>query len=203
MIAEQEKGNTDHHFDPKEFLGDYKILAENILELTTYSTKDQLTNIPNRRSFDNRLDMEWKKAIREGKPISILMIDIDKFKVYNDTFGHHQGDVALQSVALTIKNSLNRVFDFAARWGGEEFVVLLPSTELEGTLHIGEKIRAEVENMVIPCENPIGNKVTISVGANIVYPHLHDSKEKFVEVADEALYKAKEAGRNRVVHLKE
>jgi diguanylate cyclase (GGDEF)-like protein len=164
------------------------------------SMLDQLTSIPNRRGFDSRMDMEWIRAIRENTLISMLIMDVDKFKVYNDTYGHQQGDVVLQAVAITIAQSLNRPGDFSARWGGEEFVVLLPNTDLNGALHIAEKIRLNVSNLSIPCADGTDTKVTVSIGVKTQAPHQNSSRDSFITEADKALYKAKESGRNRVCH---
>ena len=159
---------------------------------------DQLTNIPNRRSFDNRLNMEWNRAIREKAPISLLMTDVDKFKVYNDTYGHQQGDTVLQTVAAVYSRTLKRSGDFAARWGGEEFVVLLPNSDKNGALMVAEQIRANVESEIIPIPDGGNTKVTISIGVNTLMPTSDSSLEGFVSGADTALYTAKETGRNRV-----
>jgi diguanylate cyclase (GGDEF)-like protein len=153
------------------------------------SLTDQLTEIPNRRNFDSRVEQEWRIAIRECKNISILMMDIDKFKTYNDTHGHQQGDILLQAVAKAITQTIHRGGDFAARWGGEEFVVLLPNTDIKGALTIAELIRANVEK---------STKTTISIGVNTQIPTQASSLDAFISAADNALYKAKEMGRNRV-----
>ncbi|MDR0447363.1 MAG: diguanylate cyclase [Treponema sp.] len=199
MIAEQKKGNTDYCLDTGDFSGDYKILANSVLELTAFGMIDQLTGIPNRRSFDNRLDLEWNRAIREKDAISIMIIDVDKFKNYNDTFGHQQGDVALKTTAKTIKQTIKRAMDFAARWGGEEFIVLLPSTDSAGAVCVAEKIRMEIENMIIPCTDLKGTRLTVSIGVNTLIPVTDSPIDRFLSVADTALYKAKETGRNRAV----
>ena len=162
------------------------------------SMLDQLTSVPNRRGFDNRMDMEWVRAIRENTLISILIIDVDKFKVYNDTYGHQQGDAVLKAVAKTVTQSLGRPGDFAARWGGEEFVVLLPNTDANGALNIAERMRRDIGNAVIPCADGAETKVTISVGVKTQAPGQNSSRESFIAEADKALYKAKESGRNRV-----
>ena len=198
MIAEHEKGNIDYSFDTGEFLGDYKELAENVLELAAFGMQDQLTGLPNRRSFANRIDMEWKRAMREKSAISVAMIDIDEFKGYNDLHGHQQGDVTLAVVARTIKDAVKRSTDFVARWGGEEFVALLPLTDAEGALHIAEKIRRDVENAVLPCDSENGRKATVSIGLHTVIPEPDMSIDDFVSLADAALYQAKETGRNQV-----
>ena len=128
-----------------------------------------------------------------------MIIDVDKFKNYNDTYGHQQGDAALQTVAKTIKKSLNRSIDFAARWGGEEFVILLPATDSTGAAKVAEKVRREVENAEIPSDNAGAGHVTVSVGVSTQIPAPDNTIGDFVSIADEALYKAKETGRNRVV----
>jgi len=163
------------------------------------SMVDQLTNIANRRNFDDRLTMEWKLAIREKTPISILMMDLDKFKHINDTYGHLQGDMILQTAAAIFPKSFNRPSDFVARWGGEEFVVLMPNTSLEGALDIAEKIRSDIENTQMPSLDQTEIKVTISIGVSSVSPTQDSSVDTFISGADKALYAAKEAGRNRVV----
>jgi len=162
------------------------------------SMLDQLTNIANRRSFDQRMDTEWHMAVRARSSISLMMIDVDKFKIYNDTYGHQQGDVVLQTVANTLKRNLFRSTDFAARWGGEEFAVLLPMTDNRGALTIADNMRAGVERMAIPCFDGTSTNVTISVGLNTQTPSKDDSVGDFISKADKALYTAKETGRNRV-----
>jgi len=164
------------------------------------SMMDQLTSMPNRRSFDKRINMEWSRAAREKSPISILFIDVDKFKVYNDTHGHQQGDAVLRVVASAITMSINRPADFAARWGGEEFVVLLSNTDLNGALIIGEKIRHNIGARTIFCADGMETKVTASIGIKTQLPCRDCQLDHFISDADKALYKAKESGRNRVCH---
>ena len=203
MITEHSKGNTDYCLDTGEFHGDFKKLADSVLELSAFGMRDQMTGLPNRRSFDNRLNWEWNRAVRQKTPISILLFDVDKFKNYNDTFGHQQGDVALQTVAKTIKNTLKRSIDFAARWGGEEFIVLLPDTNDAGGVIVADRIRAEIEAVFIPCTDERGNYVTISVGVTTQIPTRGSTVEPAITRADTALYRAKEAGRNRVIYCGE
>jgi diguanylate cyclase (GGDEF)-like protein len=159
---------------------------------------DQLTNIPNRRCFDQRLQIEWKMAIREKAPISLLMIDIDNFKNVNDTYGHQQGDKILQMVAKTFTKAFRRPADFAARWGGEEFIILLPNTHREGAMEIAEKIRDDIEKTETPSYEGEKIKITISIGVNSLVPAQNSSLNAFISNADEALYAAKEAGKNKV-----
>ena len=159
---------------------------------------DHLTGLPNRRNFENRIVVEWGRAIRYRTPISLLMIDVDYFKRYNDTYGHQQGDVALRIVAQAISNSLRRATDYAARWAGEEFVALLPDTDIDGSLIIGEQVRDNVEAEEIYRNDGSLTKVTVSVGAYTFIPTPNCSLEKFISRADEALYLAKNTGRNKV-----
>ena len=159
---------------------------------------DPLTKISNRRGFNKRMDMEWNRAIRESSMISILILDIDFFKSYNDTYGHQQGDEALVAVVKTIQQSLNRPSDYSARWGGEEFVVLLPNTDFSGAINIAERIRGNISKMVIPCADDTETKVTVSIGVKTQIPQQDSSCECFIADADKALYQAKNSGRNRV-----
>jgi diguanylate cyclase (GGDEF)-like protein len=159
---------------------------------------DQLTDTPNRRCFDYRLSVEWNRSIREKTPISILIIDLDNFKEYNDSYGHPQGDILLQAVAKTFKNTLRRSVDFVARWGGEEFIVLLGNTDFKNALMIAERIRKNVENAVIPLSDKKATSITVSIGVNSQIPTLECQTDDFIYKADQALYAAKESGKNRV-----
>jgi methyl-accepting chemotaxis protein len=199
MIAEQKKGNIEYVLSAEDFHGDYKVLVNNILELADIGARDQLTGIPNRRSFDNRLDLEWNCALREKKHLGVLMVDVDGFKKYNDTFGHQQGDLALMSVSDILKHSIKRPTDLTARWGGEEFIILLPDTEPRDAINVAERIRAEVEDMVIPCDDTNAAKVTVSIGVRSQVPTMDNTINEIISKADMALYSAKEAGRNKVV----
>jgi diguanylate cyclase (GGDEF)-like protein len=162
------------------------------------STIDQLTDIPNRRAFDKQLSSEWRRAIRSNIPISILILDVDHFKNYNDTYGHQQGDLALQKVAQVLMYTIKRSSDFAARWGGEEFVVLLPNVDIAGSLKIAEKIRKNIQEEDILNTDGSSTKLTISIGVNSKIPTQSDRIDKLLSGADKALYTAKETGRNRV-----
>jgi len=165
---------------------------------------DPLTGLPNRRSFEDRLEMEWRRAVREQKSLSFLMIDIDGFKAYNDTYGHLQGDSLLRAAAGVFTAWAKRPADHPARLGGEEFGVLLPDTEQGAALTIAEGIRANIETLRIPIKD--GDKegektgsVTISIGVSSTVPQREDTVTDFISRADGALYEAKKAGRNRVV----
>jgi diguanylate cyclase (GGDEF)-like protein len=198
-ISEHEMGNAAYRLNAEGFHGEYRALANNILHLSEMGTRDKLTGMPNRRSFDNRLALIWNHALREQNPLSILMIDIDKFKDYNDTFGHQQGDLALQTTASVLMEDIfKREVDFAARWGGEEFVVLLPNTYSAGALRVAEKIRVAVEKMAIPCEAEGAGHITVSIGVSSQIPSPNGSAAALISDADKALYNAKQWGRNRV-----
>jgi len=159
---------------------------------------DTLTGIPNRRQFDQFLIKEWNRSRREKLPMSILMLDVDHFKIYNDTHGHQQGDVALQTVAGTISSSLKRKTDIAARWGGEEFAVLLPNTEIIGAMQVAEDIVKNIESTKIPCsDGETFHNTTISIGVAQMLPEDDLSIANLILQADMALYKAKDMGRNR------
>ena len=158
---------------------------------------DMLTKISNRRGFESRLNLEWSRAARERTPISILVMDIDRFKNYNDTYGHQQGDVALRAFADISSKSLMRAVDFAARWGGEEFVVLLPGTNTAGAAEIAERIRKNVEASVIPTDDGEETRITVSIGINSTIPSKNAPVDEFIKKADQALYNAKETGRNK------
>jgi len=163
---------------------------------------DPLTRVANRRGFETRFDAEWGRSIREQSPISFMIMDIDKFKVYNDTYGHQQGDIALKTFAETASNALGRANDFIARWGGEEFVILLSNTDMEGAEEVAENVRKAVEDSIIYTEDEDVTRVTVSIGVNSVVPTAETSTADFIKAADKALYDAKENGRNRVVLVK-
>lgn len=173
-------------------------MAEYISAIERLSMVDTLTELPNRRSFDNRMETEWGRAIREKTPIGILMIDVDKFKVYNDVYGHPQGDVLLKTLSDVFRNTLKRETDFVARWGGEEFAVLLPNTGLDGSVMLAEQIRENVEQLKILCSDESKTSITISIGVNSLIPSKNDSVDKFISDVDQALYTAKNNGRNQV-----
>ncbi|MBF0120354.1 MAG: diguanylate cyclase [Desulfobacterales bacterium] len=161
---------------------------------------DPLTNIANRRKFDEYLNQQWKIAQREEKNLSLIMCDIDYFKIYNDTYGHQKGDECLREVAQAINNTINRAYDLAARYGGEEFAVILPNTDIEGALHIGELMLSNVQKLKIPHENSKTERfVTLSLGAATMIPNLSLKPEMLIEASDNRLYKAKQQGRNRIV----
>jgi len=182
-----------------------KLRVYNQIQIVNYlntinriSITDQLTGILNKRGFDNEINREWGRTIREGSPISILIIDVDEFKVYNDKYGHQQGDVALRKVATAINSSLMRSTDIAARRGGGKFVVLFPSTDVTGALEVAEKIRKCIELTEIPLSSGDATWVTASIGVNSLIPMSESILVDFIEQAEKVLYTAKKAGGNGV-----
>jgi diguanylate cyclase (GGDEF)-like protein len=177
-----------------------RALAAANLALERLATTDALTGIANRRVFEERLASEAARAEREGRTLSLLMIDVDHFKAYNDALGHQAGDGCLRRIAELAAAHAGRAGDLAARWGGEEFAVLLVGTGAEGTLAVAEKVRAAVAQLAIPHPaSPVAAVVTISIGAATVRALPGMAPATLVAAADAALYEAKRAGRNRVV----
>ena len=167
-------------------------------ELYTLATKDQLTGVLNRRSFEELLGREVLRAIEHNLPLSVIMIDIDHFKQYNDTYGHLQGDVALKTVTRVVESN-SRTEDFVARYGGEEFIVVLPGIKIDKAVEIAEKMRKSVADTKITASSkdiPEGfEKATISLGvASLGKEGIKDMLER----ADKALYEAKREGRNKI-----
>lgn len=169
-------------------------------ELTRIATLDGLTQIANRRRFDECLDRAWHILLREQMSLCLLLCDVDFFKLYNDSKGHQAGDDCLQQVAQAIKKSVKRPADLAARYGGEEFAVILPNTHAEGAVQVAEEIRMSVKALsIIHPQSPISEYVTLSVGVSCTIPCHDTSVEDLIAAADRALYQAKHSGRDRVV----
>jgi len=167
--------------------------------LRTLSFKDGLTGCNNRRAFDENLAKEWRRARRNDMPLALVMLDIDCFKAFNDTYGHQEGDSCLREVARVIMANLKRPADFAARYGGEEFVLLLPETSLENALALAETIRLAVAALEIPHQqSDVAAYVTLSAGMACLVPGEEQSADDLMKLADQALYAAKKAGRNQV-----
>ena len=166
---------------------------------------DALTEIPNRQSFSDTMEREFKRSQREQVPLSIIMCDIDHFKEYNDSYGHSNGDLCLKKVAQAIRNSLKRAGDFCARYGGEEFIVILPNTSPDGAMRVAERMRLNVEEMGIAHKKSLPAQiVTMSLGvATSEDTSSLVSLEELIRCADMALYKAKDLGRNQVQSFSE
>ena len=174
-------------------------LQEANFKLESLSTLDGLTGIPNRRSFDDYIEMSIKSCTRLNKPISLIMADIDFFKGYNDNYGHLKGDDCLINVAKSISLSVKRPLDFVTRYGGEEFAVILPETDEEGAKIIAEIIRKNVEELEIAHKSSdVSAYVTLSLGITTKSSSIQYSKNELIEHADKALYNSKSNGRNQV-----
>lgn len=170
-------------------------------QLEMQAKTDGLTAIPNRRTFDETLAREWQSARRDGYPLSLLFLDADQFKRYNDRYGHQEGDELLKAMAATFKKNARRPRDLAARYGGEEFVVLLPNTSRQRAIGIAETIRRAILELGFPHPDNDGGVVTVSIGVATAVPKAGEEPSALVEAADAAVYQAKKSGRNRVVAL--
>jgi diguanylate cyclase (GGDEF)-like protein/PAS domain S-box-containing protein len=185
--------------DIDERVAKEKKLLETNQMLLYFSKMDGLTDIPNRRYFEEMFQKEWTRTMRHSMPLSILMIDIDYFKHYNDRYGHLAGDSCIKEIAKTIKQTLKRPGDFAARYGGEEFVILLPETDEKGAAYLAECILANVLDLKIKNDvSDISEFVTVSIGHATIVPALEMKREDLIKQADQQLYSAKESGRNQV-----
>lgn len=175
-------------------------LAEMNQELERLAVTDSLTGLANRRSFNKFLNREWLREQRVQQPFSVIMIDIDHFKKYNDTYGHLEGDICLQKVSWALQSALCRAGDLLARYGGEEFVAILPHTDMAGASELATAFHARIRELAIPHkESPVSSIVSISIGIASVIPSQDLSPSKVVAMADKALYQAKQAGRNQTM----
>jgi diguanylate cyclase (GGDEF)-like protein len=161
---------------------------------------DSLTQIANRRYFDDCMEREWRRLRREFAPLSLIFCDIDCFKNFNDTYGHKAGDSCLRQVAKAIEKTLKRPADLAARYGGEEFAIILPNTDANGALKVAEKIRQNIKALAISHINSTGKQkiVTVSLGVACIVPRLKSNPAELFQAADDALYESKKRGRDRV-----
>lgn len=174
-------------------------LRHNAIMLEKLSATDSLTSLANRRHFDSVLEREWLRALRNQSSISLIMIDIDLFKAYNDRYGHPMGDECLRLVASAIAHAANRPSDLSARYGGEEFACILPDTDLKGALVVAQKVLEFVRSLNIPhVSSTVADCVTVSAGAAALIPVEGRSASQLIEMADMSLYRAKLAGRNQV-----
>lgn len=168
-------------------------------ELQRLSSLDGLTGITNRRRFDEQLEIEWKRATRDGAPLSVILGDIDHFKAYNDHYGHLAGDDCLKRVASALRDAVQRPGDLVARYGGEEFIAILPGTDSAGARAVAATMRSGVEDLGVDhAASPTASRVTCSLGVATVVPDEGLPSAALVAAADEALYESKKSGRNRV-----
>ncbi|MBA7549293.1 hypothetical protein ES705_41771 [subsurface metagenome] len=168
-------------------------------QLERLSTIDGLTQVANRRCFDQTIGREWSRLRRVNEPLSLILCDVDYFKLYNDTYGHQAGDECLCSIARTLEKQVRRSGDLVARYGGEEFAVILPGTDVDGASHVAGFLRLTIERLDIAHRaSSVSPHVTISLGVATAFPSGEMGPEMLIESADKALYDAKASGRNRV-----
>jgi diguanylate cyclase (GGDEF)-like protein len=192
------KAEIDRRKERERQLLEMQIHLEKANErLHRLAASDGLTGLANRRHFDERLDYDWKRGQRERKAVSLVMIDLDRFKLYNDLYGHVAGDECLRTVAAAVERAVHRASDLAARYGGEEFAVVLPCTDLAGAAVVAQRIHAELSALAIPhAASPIAAHVTASVGVASVVPNRFNTPSALIQAADAALYQAKHDGGN-------
>jgi diguanylate cyclase (GGDEF)-like protein len=172
-------------------------------ELQRLATLDGLTQVANRRRFDEYLEQEWRRLARERLPLSLIMCDVDFFKLYNDTYGHQAGDECLKQIAATLQRSAKRPADLVARYGGEEFALVLPNTSQTGALFVAESIRKAIKSLLLAhARSSASPYVTLSLGVAGTIPSLDSTGKALVAAADAALYQAKATGRDRVMNAK-
>jgi diguanylate cyclase (GGDEF)-like protein len=167
------------------------------IKLEQLATRDGLTGLANRRCFDDTLNAEWARALRQKQPLSLLMVDVDNFKSYNDANGHLGGDECLKRIATAVASEM-RANDLVARYGGEEFAVILPNQSLKGAAIVAERIRCRVERLQVPNFGTASGHVTVSIGAATAVASPDTNASELVRIADAALYRAKHMGRNRI-----
>ncbi|KQV61380.1 diguanylate cyclase [Duganella sp. Root198D2] len=167
------------------------------IALEQLATRDGLTGLANRRCFDHTLLAEWQRALRQAQPLSLLMVDVDNFKQYNDAFGHVGGDDCLKRIASAVASEM-RANDLVARYGGEEFAVILPNQSLKGAAIVAERIRCRIEALRLPNSGASQRYVTVSIGAATAIASHEQQPAQLVATADAALYRAKHMGRNRI-----
>jgi diguanylate cyclase (GGDEF)-like protein/PAS domain S-box-containing protein len=173
-------------------------LQQAYLAVESMAVTDALTGLSNRRRFDQYLANEWRRSLRDSEPLSLLMLDVDRFKAYNDTYGHQRGDSCLKQIAESCMDVVSRPGDLVARFGGEEFVVILPNTENEGATHVANNICDALRGRRLPHRGNSSGIVTISAGCATLVPSFGKRATDLIEIADKALYRAKHNGRNRV-----
>ncbi len=180
-----------------------RALSDSHIRLEELSSRDQLTGLPNRRVLDEFLEHEWKRSYRTRSPLSVLLIDIDYFKQYNDFYGHVQGDQCLKNTAETLNSVMQRSADLLARYGGEEFVAVLPDTDTEGAIIVGNKLISELSKHNFVHEKSPSGRVSVSIGAATMTPDSLSDPHIIIKRADAGLYRAKEKGRARVEPVRE
>jgi len=205
---ENAEGRITHYVAVKEDISQLKQTEEALLqanqELQRLASADGLTQIANRRRFDEYLQQEWKRQVREQLPLSLILCDIDFFKNYNDTYGHLAGDESLCRIAEAIQGAARRPADLAARYGGEEFVMVLPNTDDEGAMQIARIIQDAVSRLNIPhAGSSVSSRITMSIGVCCTIPMHDGTPDMLINTADQALYEVKEQSRNAILLKRE
>jgi diguanylate cyclase (GGDEF)-like protein len=197
------KENHQEHIYGIERDDEFGNLSNTIIDLFAKANYDALTGIYNRRYMETTIQQIVEFLSRSNGVLSLLMVDVDHFKLFNDTYGHQAGDKCLEAVALAMAGSLTRANDFVARYGGEEFIAVLPNTDEAGARLIAEKVLESVRQLQIPhSESDAAKYVTVSVGATTAAVEYFHGWEEYVKYADEALYASKQGGRNRCTFIK-
>lgn len=197
LVSENALRHLNEELEAKILLRTRELREAN-QRLSELSTTDGLTGIANRRKFDAALSEEWSRAARNGTTISLVMLDIDHFKNYNDHYGHQQGDDCLRGVAEVLRGAARRQGDLVARYGGEEFCMILPDTAGPGGLEIAERLRVAIEDLNMPHVVSPHGRVTVSIGLATLTPKIGGTPSALLRLADEAMYRAKSEGRNCV-----
>ena len=195
MITQLETGSPGVNDTEDKFLDGYMATADNILEIAAFSMKDTLTGLSNRNGFDNRLILEWNRAIRDKSQLSLVIFGVEGFSGYEDQVR----DDVLKSISKTLENSIKRSTDFLARWSDEEFATLLPLTDANGAKIVAERILMEIGNMNVSCIKENGCELFVSIGVGVQTPETNERPADFINKTHNAFIKAKEAGRGKVV----
>ena len=198
MVMQLETGNKESGETDDKFLDGYMATADNILEIAAFSMKDNLTGLSNRYGFDNRLILEWNRAVRDKSSLSLVIFAVDGFSECEDS---KKQDETLKTVSDTLENSIKRSTDFIARWSESEFAALLPITDTNGASIVAERIRTEIGNMNIPCILDKSNKSTVSIGVCVSTPEPHEHPSDFITKAHDAFNKAKESGGDSIIKV--
>lgn len=176
----------------------FRELEEANRKLYDLATVDGLTQVFNRRFFDDYLTREWLRSIREGIPLSLILCDIDYFKLYNDTYGHVAGDICLKKVAHAVNQAASRAADITSRYGGEEFAVILPNTSVKGAIHVAQRIQTNIQALSLPHKaSTTSEYITVSQGIASIIPQRNNAIDEIMLAADHFLYQAKKRGRNQ------
>ena len=174
-------------------------LKQDKQELQALALTDSLTALANRRRFDRYFDTEWQRLAREQQPLTLILCDIDYFKLYNDYYGHPTGDICLAQVSDVLTRCIRRPGDLVARYGGEEFALILPSTDTEGGHSVAKEIQKQLANIAIPhCKSSVSQSITLTMGVATIIPGPHRNPQELLKAADLALYHAKQQGRDRI-----